>query len=159
MTAPDWYLAVVGGMPPTRARLSVQTRPAPDVSWFSDPWFEPLDVRELVAGDVVRVPVRGVWHEGIVTDRHGADGPWVISKSKRAGVVAEEPWPVFADGLEAELVGYFGELEPDEVLARARARVGERWTPWAHCQLFTRECHGILDPEIVSAAVPEWFGR
>lgn len=154
--APDWYLATVGGLP-ARSSLYGQNRPGHDVSWFADPWFTPTSIGELVAGDVVRVPVRGVWHEGIVTERRDEDGPWVIGKSKRAGVVAEESWSVFTDGLEAERVGYFGELAPDEVLARARARLGERWSPWAHCQLFTRECHGVLDPEIVSGDLPHWF--
>ena len=161
--APAWYRAVVGALP-GRPRLYVQIAPRPDEleeSWFADPWFAPLElehVRALEPGQVVRVPVRGVWHEGIVTDRRDAHGrPFVIGKSKRAGVVAEEPWELFHAGQPVELVGQLGRLPAVEVLARARARLGERWTPWAHCQRFTRECHGLCEPEIVPGGFPEWF--
>lgn len=150
---PDWYAARLEA-----DGLYVQT--GEPESWFADPWFEPIDdAGELVAGEVVRVAVRGVWHEGIVTDRRDVTGPWVISKSKRAGIVAEEPWETFAAGRPVELVGHFGALSGAHVLERARARLGERWSPWAHCQRFTRECHGLRDPAVVSGELPAWFDR
>jgi hypothetical protein len=150
---PEWYAARLEA-----DALYVQAR-AERESWFADPWFEPTDTAELVPGEVVRVAVRGVWHEGIVSDRRETDGPWVISKSKRAGVVAEEPWPTFSAGRPVERVGRFGPLPVEHVLERARARLGERWTPWAHCQRFTRECYGLRSVAVVSGELPAWFDR
>lgn len=96
-------------------------------------------------GAIVAVRVAGVWHEGIVSDRHDADGlPMVVHKSKRGKVATEEPWRRFAArGARVALVGYPSILPPELVLERARARIGEPWTAIDNCQRFTRRAHGV----------------
>lgn len=98
----------------------------------------------LVPGTIVAVDV-GVWHEGIVSDRRGDDGaPLVISCSRRAGCAREEPWGTFAPaGCPVAVVGYPSSLPPRTVLARARARLGETWTPLRNCEAFARGAHGF----------------
>jgi hypothetical protein len=95
-------------------------------------------------GAILRVRIGSVWHEGIATERLDADAcPTVVHKSKRTGVVTEDPFALFAPrSATCELVGYPGKLAPADVVARARARVGEPWTLRANCQAFTRSCHG-----------------
>lgn len=111
------------------------------------PWHRSqyLAVPGVVApADVIAVRVRGVTHEGLVSDVIGPDGrPLVISKSKRRGAVAEESWRDFCGGRLPWVVGYIGERCPCCVLAEARSRIGEPWTIVRNCQHFVRECHGL----------------
>lgn len=96
-------------------------------------------------GIIVGVMIRGVSHEGLISDRSSEAGrPYVLNKSKRLGYVADEPWESFCGGRPVYVVGYPGSLDPEEVIRRARARVGERWAVGANCQHFTRECHGLV---------------
>lgn len=125
----------------------------------------PMTNNELASiqpGEVVAVRIAGVWHEGIADhdrDEHGR--PWVWNKSKRTGRVEREAWDDFAGNdihgrrLATIRVGYLGKLSPDEVIGRARARLGEEWTPIANCQRFTRACHGVpaTSPEIDAIGV------
>lgn len=149
---PAWFRAELEAR-----RLYVQTRSPEELDLLAHPYLDPVRAPDVPPGTVVRVAARGVWHEGIVTDRRGANGwPTVISKSVRVGIVAEEPWETFAQSGDVDRVGYLGQLAPGEVLARARARIGELWTPWSHCQIFTRECHGLLDPDPVIGEPPAW---
>ncbi|WP_236607756.1 lecithin retinol acyltransferase family protein [Sandaracinus amylolyticus] len=81
-----------------------------------------------------------------MTDRNGPDGwPQVVHKSKRRGVVAEESWSEFAAGRPVHVIGYLGTASPDVVIARARARIGERWSPLRNCQHFVRACHAVVE--------------
>lgn len=114
------------------------------------------DLAVLQTGEIVAVRVSGVWHEGIVDRERDADGrPHVWNKSKRTGRVEREPWDRFAGDLPTIRIGYPGQLEPSEVIARARAREGEEWTPIHNCQRFTRACHGVpsTTPELDALGV------
>lgn len=113
-------------------------------------------------GEVIAVRIAGVWHEGIADrERDELGRPRVWNKSKRTGRVELEAWDDFAGRdmhgrrLATIRVGYLGKLPPDEVIARARARIGEAWTPIANCQRFTRACHGVpaTSPEIDAIGV------
>lgn len=103
--------------------------------------LHPARVPQLPTGVVVGVRISGVWHEGIVEQSDGTT--WVWNKSKRTGRVERESWDAFGRNLPAVEIGYLGELPPDVVIARARARTGEQWTPVQNCQRFTRQCHGV----------------
>lgn len=119
----------------------------------------PEVLKRLSPGVVVAVDV-GVWHEGIVSDRIDATGrPYVISCSRRAGRALEEPWATFAPaGYRVAVVGYLSRLSPRAVVARARARIGEPWTPIRNCEAFARGCHGFHGSPtvetIAAAAMP-----
>lgn len=92
-------------------------------------------------GDVVGIAYKGVTHTGIVS--HVEPGEVrVIHKSKRRGRVEEESIGVFAGGRPVSRIGYPGHLTPEEVVSRARARMGERWTYRRNCQRFCAEVHG-----------------
>jgi len=102
------------------------------------------ELSELRAGEIVGVRIAGVWHEGIVDHERDEQGrPWIWNKSKRTGRVERESWESFGGALHAIRIGYPGTLEPDAVIERARARIGEAWTPIENCQRFTRSCHGV----------------
>lgn len=102
------------------------------------------EIVALAPGDVVAVRIAGVWHEGIADEERDAQGrPFVWNSSKRTGRVERETWDRFGGGLRATRLGYFGKLPPSEVIANARARQGQPWTPIDNCQRFTRRCHGV----------------
>lgn len=114
-------------------------------------------LRQLAPGVIVAVWVAPVWHEGIVSDRHDAEGlPLVISCSRRAGRACEEPWGTFApEDCPIAVVGYPSRLRPRTVLARARAGLGREWTPTRNCEHFARSCHGMPESptaELLAAA-------
>lgn len=92
------------------------------------------------AGDVLRVRVNGViLHEGIVTE-HGR----VISNSRRRGGVFEESARTFASGHNIINVGRLSSLPAEQVLARARARIGRPYDLVSYnCQHFVRDCYGL----------------
>lgn len=95
----------------------------------------------MVPGSVLSVPCPGniCRHFGIVSDRPG----YVIHNSRKVGRVIEEPIPDFADGKRVRWIGYPGRLTPDQVLARARARMGRPWHLSAHnCEHFIGHSHG-----------------
>lgn len=93
-------------------------------------------------GAIIAVRIQGVWHEGLIAGEREAPRT-VIHKSKRTGLAVEEPIGDFAAGGTVRIVGYPGKLPADEVLRRARARIGEPWTILENCQRFTRSCHGV----------------
>lgn len=114
------------------------------------------DPTSIATGEIVAVRISGVWHEGIADEQRDAHGaPLIWNKSKRTGRVEREPWERFAGDLPTIRIGYPGQLEPAEVLARARAREGEEWTPIHNCQRFTRACHGVpsTTPELDALGV------
>lgn len=92
-------------------------------------------------GDVVGIAYKGVTHTGIVS--HVEPGEVrIIHKSKRRGRVAEESIGEFSAGRRVSRLGYPGHLTPEEVVSRARARLGERWTHVNNCQRFCASVHG-----------------
>jgi hypothetical protein len=105
-------------------------------------------------GGVVGVPIvtriGRVDHKGVVTDRYGSDGePTILHASDRYGRVVETEASDFAARAvgPVRFVGYLGNLSPDEVLRRARAKIGARYRPLAaNCEHFATGVHG-LPPE------------
>jgi cell wall-associated NlpC family hydrolase len=95
-------------------------------------WYRP--------GDVVRVTVKGgILHEGIMTE-HGR----VISNSRRRGGVFEESTRDFSGGRKIRNIGPLSKMNPENVLARARARIGTPYNASSfNCQHFVRECYGL----------------
>lgn len=102
-------------------------------------------------GGVVGVPVQTrfgrVDHKGIVTDRYGSDGePTVLHASDLYGRVVETEAEEFVQRAvgPVRFVGYPGALPPDEVLRRARARIGARYRALtANCEHFATGVHGL----------------
>ena len=99
--------------------------------------------RTYVSGTIVAVQVGPVKHKGLVSDRTMGGLPMVISNSKKLGCVAEEPWWQFAEGRLVEVRGYPGRLRPQDVLARARLRLGQPWTLSFNCEHFVNYAHGL----------------
>jgi hypothetical protein len=86
-------------------------------------------------------------HKGVVTECIGPDGyPTVIHASHHFGRVVETTMSVFAKRavgpVRAE--GYPGPLYASEVLARARARIGQPWKARQNCEHFVTGVHGLL---------------
>lgn len=110
----------------------------------------------LAPGTVIAVWVGFIRHVGIVTDRMYGAYLGVISNSYRAGRVAEEPLPVFAGGRSVNVIGYLSDLPPQQVLRRARSRIGEAWDlPNWNCEHFVRWAHGLQprSPQLVAGVV------
>ncbi len=104
---------------------------------------------ELGPADVVgywlKVGGIDVFHVGLVGD---AGPPWgppsVISASKRTGLVLEEPWEDFSQGAPVRRLDLRGKLDPQQVLGRARSRLGQQWRLlFGNCEHFVRWAHGL----------------
>lgn len=84
-------------------------------------------------------------HPGIVSEATPLAERSVISSSWRHRSVAEEPFSEFAAGRNVRVDGYFGDLQPEHVLQRARAALG---TPYdlfkRNCEHFVRYAHGVV---------------
>lgn len=100
-----------------------------------------------VAVDVAGVGV--VTHQGLVSDRRGADGyPRVLHASKFVGRVDESTMTTFVhravEGARLRGLGYPGRLPRRVVLDRARSRIGEPYDlVLANCEHFVSWCHGL----------------
>jgi hypothetical protein len=83
-------------------------------------------------------------HRGIVSDRWHQGNPMIISNSARAGGVAEESWDEFAAGHEVSIDESPSVLNPWEVVARARSRVGSKYRvlDW-NCEHFVSFAQGF----------------
>lgn len=112
-------------------------------------------MHSLVAGTVIAVQVGPIKHVGIVTDRTYGAHPSVISNSHRAGGVIEEPLPVFSSGQHVDVVGYPGSLPPQQVLQKARSRIGETWDLFWNCEHFVRWVHGLRprSPQLIAGVI------
>lgn len=99
---------------------------------------------DLQPGDVVLVAVGPVHHVGIVTDRLAHGEPFVISNSRRAGGVREGPLSVFSQGKPVFTQELSSSLPLEEVLFRARSRLGDAWDliGW-NCEHFVRHALGL----------------
>lgn len=98
----------------------------------------------LTPGTIVEIDFGLYKHPGVVTDRIMNSMPMVISNSFRKKGVFEESWEEFSNGEKVDISGYPGHLSPDEVLSRARSRLGTRWNliNW-NCEHFVNWSHGL----------------
>lgn len=98
----------------------------------------------LQPGARVTVYVGGVRHEGIVSDAFSLGEPYVISNSRRTGLVAEEPLSAFSQGRDLQVLEPLADVPVWWLLLRARSRVGEPWRllTW-NCEHFVRWCYGV----------------
>ena len=109
----------------------------------------------LIPGTIVQIDFGFYKHPGIVSDRNMNSMPMVISNSFRKRGVYEEPWDDFSNGKEVEISGYSGTLPPEEVLSRARSKIGTRWNLlWWNCEHFINWSHGLKprSPQVRSYA-------
>ena len=106
----------------------------------------PVPIGGVVAAEVM-TPWGRVHHKGIVSDRYGSDGqPMILHASDRFGYVVETEAADFALRATGPVyfVGYAGEVPPDEVLRRARSRLGEKYRLLKNnCEHFVSGVHGL----------------
>lgn len=109
------------------------------------------------------MPFEGVGlitHVGILGDRIDTrDGlPSVIHSSKLYRCVLEMPLRGFVERAvtPARSLGYPGRLSEGEVLARARSRIGQEWSPFRNCEHFVTWCHGLepSSPQLRALLIP-----
>lgn len=105
----------------------------------------PTPRHQLQPGDVISAARGPIHHYGVVSDRFGPDGRiMAISGSKVKGIVVEEPIDEFAGGSPVVFRGYIGGLSRQEVVARARSMIGERWDVLANnCEHVASRAHGL----------------
>ena len=84
-------------------------------------------------------------HYAIVSDRLHDGKPMLISLSYRTGSVMEEPWDEVARGSSVQLSNLQSSLDAGEVVARARARIGNvRYNLLKNnCEHFVRDVLGL----------------
>lgn len=116
------------------------------------PVVQIFGVRVPVGGEigvVVATRLGRVDHKGIVSDRYGDDGePMVLHASNFLGQTVETTATEFVKRAVGPIrfLGYPSYLPPEEVLRRARAKLGEPYKMLsANCEHFTTGVHG-LDP-------------
>ena len=95
-------------------------------------------------GTVVYVPAYGFWrHKGIVSDGWQGRKPMVLCNSPTGGVV-EQSWDEFFQGEPLRIENYPGSLPPNEVMRRARSRLGEKYVLLAfNCDHYKNYAHGL----------------
>jgi hypothetical protein len=95
-------------------------------------------------GSIVSVPVHTsvgiIEHKAIAT----GEGTY-IHCAKLFNSVIESPLEEYLlTAVDLPWVeGYPGTLPPDEVVSRARSRIGEPWTPISNCEHFVTWAHGV----------------
>ena len=100
----------------------------------------------LPAGTVVSTGRPGYRHYGIVTDRFINGFQTVISNTGKFRKVVEEPLPLFQEGSDLRVEGYWGKLHPHDVLSRARAKLGAPYSLFtSNCEHFVRFAHGLRE--------------
>lgn len=93
----------------------------------------------LMAGTVVAVRIGPYVHVGIVSERGT-----VISASKRQKCVVEEALEEFSEGREVRIRDCAGNLPPEQVIARARMKLGQPYDLFgSNCEHFVAYCHGL----------------
>lgn len=94
-------------------------------------------------------------HVGIFAGLNAHGVPTVISNSGHHGMVIEETLDQFRAGGDLKVEGYWGTLPPQQVLARARAKLGSKYLlfNW-NCEHFARYAHGLKEesPQIAVAS-------
>ena len=99
---------------------------------------------KLIPGTIVQIDFGFYKHPGLVSDKTLNSIPMIISNSYRLRGVYEEPWEDFSNGKEVEIVGYPGILSSNEVLDRARSKIGTRWNLFFwNCENFINWSHGL----------------
>ena len=53
------------------------------------------------------------------------------------------------------VIGYLGNLSPQQVLQRARSRIGETWNLFWNCEHFVKWAHGLRprSPQLVAGLI------
>ncbi len=83
-------------------------------------------------------------HFGIASDRFISGEQAVLSCSRRRGSMVEESFSEFAGGMPVESCGYWGSLHWVQVLARARCRLGQKWSLFGfNCEHAAYDAHGL----------------
>ena len=78
----------------------------------------------------------------------------VVSASMRTGIVLEEDIEVFSGGYLIVSKGYPSNLNPSEVLYKARTAIGQKWDFFINnCQHFATSCHGQKNSPQLTAAI------
>ncbi len=101
-------------------------------------------MNSLQPGTIVSVPIGPLTHFGIVSDQQDTGFPYIISCSRRTGQVAEETATVFANGSKIKVHGYPSQLNPFQVVHRARSKLGTKYDlfKW-NCEHFVRWVHDV----------------
>lgn len=101
-------------------------------------------MKYLTPGTIVSVGVGPLTHFGIISDYGDPKFPYVISCSRRTGQVSEETAADFANGGDIKVHGYPSQLEPHQVIQRARRKLGTRYDlfKW-NCEHFVRWAHNL----------------
>ena len=99
---------------------------------------------KLIPGTIVQIDFGLYKHPGIVSDASVNSMPMVISNSFRKRGVYEESWEEFSNGKKVEILGYPGNLSSNEVLNRAKSKIGTKWNLlfW-NCEHFINWSHGL----------------
>jgi hypothetical protein len=98
----------------------------------------------LTTGTVIEVDFGIFKHPAIVSDRWFGGKPMLLSNSCRQGGVVEEDWSSCIGNRRIRTVGFPGNLSPEEVLARARSKSGEKWNLFTwNCEHFVHWAHGL----------------
>jgi len=113
-------------------------------------------MNSLQPGTIVSVAIGPLTHFGIISDQQGAGFPYIISCSRRTGQVAEETATVFANGDNIKVHDYPGQLNPYQVIQRARSKLGTKYDlfKW-NCEHFVRWAHDLKleSPQLQIAAI------
>jgi len=101
----------------------------------------------LRPGTVLSTGRPGFRHFGVSTDNYINGLPTVISNTGKYGKVVEESLEQFKEQGDLKIEGYWSSLTPQDVLRRAREKLGTRYLllNW-NCEHFVRFIHG-LEPE------------
>lgn len=114
---------------------------------------------DVVGFDMHLAGVGRIVHVGILSDARGRDGlPTVVHSSKLYKCVLETTMPAFAANALTPIrsLGYPGTLRPELVVARARSRIGQAWSPLQNCEHFATWCHGLAptSPQLRALLTP-----
>ena len=111
---------------------------------------------DLRPGTILSTGRPGFRHYGISTDQYIDGLPTVISNTGKYVRVVEESLAQFQEQGDLKIEGYWGSLPPQEVLRRAREKLGTRYLllNW-NCEHFVRFAHGLKpeSPQVVFVAV------
>lgn len=97
-------------------------------------------------GQVIKIRYDFYTHYAIVSDRIGHDGfPMVIDNSAAAGMVKERTWTQATNGARVSLSTLSSSLNPEVVVARARAFIGKVCysVTGFNCEAFVRKVLGL----------------
>lgn len=89
-------------------------------------------------GDILMIWYKGVRHYGVYVG-----GGLVIDNSKRDGGVTKVSIETFRAGRDVKNLGHTGPLSRSEVVNRAFAQIGQKWSLISsNCESFYRSCQG-----------------